>query len=60
MTVEAVRAFLSAHAPDLEVVELAASTTAVEMAARHGVAPERMAALVNAAWIDVCDRPEPG
>ena len=44
MTVESVRAFLSAHAPDLEVVELAASTATVEMAARaHGVAPAQIA-----------------
>ncbi len=44
MTVEAVRAFLSAHAPDLAVVELAASTATVEMAARgHGVAPAQIA-----------------
>ena len=44
MTVEAVRAFLSAHAPDLEVVELEASTATVEMAARgHGVAQAQIA-----------------
>ena len=44
MTVEAVRAFLSAHAPDLEIVELEASTATVEMAARgHGVAPAQIA-----------------
>ena len=44
MTVEAVRAFLSAHAPDLEVVELEASTATVEMAARgHGAAPAQIA-----------------
>ena len=44
MTVETVRAFLSAHAPDLEIVELAASTATVEMAARgHGVAPAQIA-----------------
>ena len=44
MTVEAVRAFLSAHAPDLEVVEREASTATVEMAARgHGVAPAQIA-----------------
>jgi len=44
MNVEAVRAFLSAHAPDLEVVELEASTATVEMAARgHGVAPAQIA-----------------
>lgn len=44
MTVEAVRAFLSTHAPDLQVVELDASTATVEMAARgHGVAPAQIA-----------------
>lgn len=44
MTVEAVRAFLSAHAPDLQVLELEASTATVEMAARgHGVAPAQIA-----------------
>lgn len=44
MTVEAVRAFLSVHAPDLEIVELDASTATVEMAARgHGVAPAQIA-----------------
>ena len=44
MTVEAVRAFLSRNAPDLEIVELEASTATVEMAARgHGVAPAQIA-----------------
>ena len=44
MTVEAVRAFLSAYAPDLEVLELDASTATVEMAARgHGVVPAQIA-----------------
>ncbi len=44
MSVEAVRAFLSAHAPDLQVVELDASTATVEMAAKgHGVAPAQIA-----------------
>ena len=44
MTVEAVRAFLSSHAPDLEIVELDASTATVEMAAKgHGVAPAQIA-----------------
>lgn len=44
MTVEAVRAFLSAHAPDLTIVELDASTATVEMAAKgHGVAPAQIA-----------------
>lgn len=44
MTVEAVRAFLTQNAPDLEVLELEASTATVEMAARgHGVAPAQIA-----------------
>ena len=44
MTVETVRAFLAAHAPDIEVVELDGSTATVEMAARgHGVAPAQIA-----------------
>jgi len=44
MTVEAVRAFLALNAPDLQVVELAASTATVEMAARgHGVTPAQIA-----------------
>lgn len=44
MSVETVRAFLAAHAPDINVVELEASTATVEMAARgHGVAPAQIA-----------------
>lgn len=44
MTVETVRAFLAAHAPDIGIVELEASTATVEMAARgHGVAPAQIA-----------------
>ncbi len=44
MSVETVRAFLAAHAPDIRVVELEASTATVEMAARgHGVAPAQIA-----------------
>jgi prolyl-tRNA editing enzyme YbaK/EbsC (Cys-tRNA(Pro) deacylase) len=44
MTVETVRAFLAAHAPDISVVELDASTATVEMAAKgHGVAPAQIA-----------------
>ena len=44
MTVEAVRAFLALNAPDLQVVELEASTATVEMAARgHGVTPAQIA-----------------
>ena len=44
MSVETVRAFLAAHAPDIGVVELEASTATVEMAARgHGVAPAQIA-----------------
>lgn len=44
MSVETVRAFLAAHAPDIAIVELDASTATVEMAARgHGVAPAQIA-----------------
>jgi prolyl-tRNA editing enzyme YbaK/EbsC (Cys-tRNA(Pro) deacylase) len=44
MTVETVRAFLAAHAPDIEIVELADSTATVELAAKgHGVAPAQIA-----------------
>jgi len=44
MTVEAVRTFLARNAPDLEVLELDASTATVEMAARgHGVVPAQIA-----------------
>ena len=44
MTVEAVRAFLAMHAPDISIVELDASTATVEMAAKgHGVAPGQIA-----------------
>lgn len=44
MTVDSVRSFLETHAPDIEVVELDASTATVEMAARgHGVAPAQIA-----------------
>lgn len=44
MTIEAVRAFLAAHAPDLQIVELDASTATVEMAAKgHGVEPAQIA-----------------
>ncbi len=39
MSVETVRAFFAAHAPDIAIVELDASTATVEMAAKgHGVA----------------------
>ena len=44
MTVEAVRAFLAAAAPDIEIVELAGRTATVELAAAgHGVAPAQIA-----------------
>lgn len=44
MTVETVRAFLAAAAPDIQIVELAASTATVELAAAgHGVAPAQIA-----------------
>src|SRR5258708_20409276 len=44
MTMETVRAFLAAHAPDLKIAELGASTATVELAAAgHGVQPAQIA-----------------
>lgn len=44
MSVETVRAFFAAHAPDIAIVELDASTATVEMAAKgHGVMPAQIA-----------------
>jgi len=44
MTVESVRAFFAAHAPDIEILETAASTATVDMAAAaHGVQPAQIA-----------------
>jgi prolyl-tRNA editing enzyme YbaK/EbsC (Cys-tRNA(Pro) deacylase) len=44
MSVESVREFLSAHAPDIEIIELPSSTATVELAAQgHGVAPAQIA-----------------
>ena len=44
MTVESVRAFFAARAPDIEIIETEASTATVEMAAAgHGVQPAQIA-----------------
>jgi prolyl-tRNA editing enzyme YbaK/EbsC (Cys-tRNA(Pro) deacylase) len=44
MTVESVRAFFAAHAPDIEILETAVSTATVDMAAAaHGVQPAQIA-----------------
>src|SRR5476649_691138 len=44
MTIDSVRAFLSTHAPDIEILETDASTATVEMAAAgHGVQPAQIA-----------------
>jgi prolyl-tRNA editing enzyme YbaK/EbsC (Cys-tRNA(Pro) deacylase) len=44
MTIESVRAFLAAHAPDIRILETDDSTATVEMAAAgHGVAPAQIA-----------------
>ncbi len=44
MTVESVRSFLAAHAPDIKILELPDSTATVELAARgHGVQPAQIA-----------------
>lgn len=44
MSLQSVKAFLADHAPDLQVIELAASTATVALAAEaHGVEPGRIA-----------------
>ena len=44
MTVESVRAFFAAHAPDIEILETAVSSATVDMAAAaHGVQPAQIA-----------------
>jgi prolyl-tRNA editing enzyme YbaK/EbsC (Cys-tRNA(Pro) deacylase) len=44
MTVESVRAFFTAHAPEIKIIELADSTATVELAAKgHGVQPAQIA-----------------
>lgn len=44
MTVESVRAFFAAHAPDIAILETEGSTATVEMAAKgHGVEPAQIA-----------------
>lgn len=44
MSIDSVRTFLAAHAPDITIIETAASTATVEMAAAaHGVAPAQIA-----------------
>ncbi|HEY8566217.1 MAG TPA: YbaK/EbsC family protein [Beijerinckiaceae bacterium] len=44
MSLQSVRAYLAAHAPDLEVIETSTRTaTVLEAAAAHGVAPAQIA-----------------
>ncbi|MBY3229805.1 YbaK/EbsC family protein [Rhizobium laguerreae] len=44
MSLESVRAFLSAHAPDIEIIEIAESSSTVALAAEaHGVEPAQIA-----------------
>lgn len=43
MSLESVRAFFAAHAPDIAVVETEQSSATVELAAAHGVAPSQIA-----------------
>jgi prolyl-tRNA editing enzyme YbaK/EbsC (Cys-tRNA(Pro) deacylase) len=44
MSLESVRAFFAAKAPDIHIIELTESTATVELAARgHGVAPAQIA-----------------
>ncbi|AHF88777.1 prolyl-tRNA synthetase (plasmid) [Rhizobium leguminosarum bv. trifolii WSM1689] len=47
MSLESVRAFLSAHAPDIEIIETAESSSTVALAAEaHGVEPAQIAKTV--------------
>jgi prolyl-tRNA editing enzyme YbaK/EbsC (Cys-tRNA(Pro) deacylase) len=49
MSIESVRAFLSAHAPDISIVELDDSTATVTLEAQgHGVAPGQIAKTLSA------------
>jgi prolyl-tRNA editing enzyme YbaK/EbsC (Cys-tRNA(Pro) deacylase) len=44
MSLQSVKAFFAAHAPEIEIIELADSTATVELAARgHGVLPAQIA-----------------
>src|SRR5713226_2019425 len=44
MTIDSVRTFLAAHAPDIKILETDGSTATVEMAAAgHGVQPAQIA-----------------
>ena len=52
MSLQSVRAFFAAHAPDLEVLEKATSTaTVAEAAAAHGVQPGQIAKTL-AFWVN--------
>ena len=59
MSLQSVRVFLAAHAPDVEILEKSTTTaTVAEAADAHGVqpgqiAPDRLAQLVDATWVDV-------
>jgi prolyl-tRNA editing enzyme YbaK/EbsC (Cys-tRNA(Pro) deacylase) len=53
MSLESVRAFLAAHAPDIAIIETAASTaTVAEAAAAHGVAAGQIAKTLSLAVRD--------
>ena len=66
MSAESVRAFLASAAPDLEIVELPASSQTHTLSAAWGIRaaqiaktlaripPDRMAALSGAQWVDIC------
>lgn len=44
MSLQSVRAFLAAHAPDIEILEVTTSTATVALAAAaHGIEPDRIA-----------------
>ena len=66
MSAESVRAFMASAAPDLEIVELPASSQTHTLSAAWGIraaqiaktlariAPDRMAVLSGAQWVDIC------
>ncbi len=57
MSLETVRAFFAAHAPDIEIIELSTSTATVELAAAaHGVAPGQIAKTLS---MRIGDRVDP-
>ena len=54
MSLQSVRIFLAAHAPDLEILEVETSTATVALAAAaHGIEPDRIAKTLSRVYADV-------